>query len=310
VASPRFTIPALWSVRAPFCLLALAFGLTALGGCAESVDRVFHCSRNDQCGDGTCEGTGYCSFAADSCPTRRRYGALAPAPLSGQCVQSAYRDLVMSDHPLAYWRLGERPGTITAADETGAAPGMFTAGVTLAQPGALAGDADTSAEFDGTTGYVLAPAGPDVSSGEVTFEAWIFPTGYGPGATWRAITGSDANRAYSIGDDGTGLHGVLINYSPSPASAIRPQLGVWSHVVVEIVPGTSITFYIDGSFASQSTWGATPAAGGLADLIGRQQLLDGAQGGFFLGRLDEVAIYGYLLGPDRVTAHYRGGVAP
>lgn len=46
----------------------------------------FACQDNDDCGDGVCEVTGYCSFVDDSCDSGRRYGDLAEQGLAGQCV--------------------------------------------------------------------------------------------------------------------------------------------------------------------------------------------------------------------------------
>ena len=50
----------------------------------------FVCVSDDQCVDGaqqgTCEPTGYCSFADDSCPSAKRYGVHASDAVSGNCV--------------------------------------------------------------------------------------------------------------------------------------------------------------------------------------------------------------------------------
>jgi hypothetical protein len=47
---------------------------------------VFPCAEDTQCGpNGNCEATGYCSFPDPACGGQR-YGELAPAGLSGQCV--------------------------------------------------------------------------------------------------------------------------------------------------------------------------------------------------------------------------------
>ena len=56
----------------------------ALTGCTDSGS--FACQDNEDCGDGICEVTGYCSFTDDSCASGRRYGDLAEQGLAGQCV--------------------------------------------------------------------------------------------------------------------------------------------------------------------------------------------------------------------------------
>ena len=64
---------------------------------------------------------------------------------------SVYRAAVLSDTPLAYWRLGEASGTV-AHDETGnghdgRTPGRRQLGVA----GALTGNPDTALHLDGTS---------------------------------------------------------------------------------------------------------------------------------------------------------------
>ena len=51
-------------------------------GCLRATE--YHCTSSDQCGTGgTCEASGYCSFADSSCG--QRYGAQA-GPYANQCV--------------------------------------------------------------------------------------------------------------------------------------------------------------------------------------------------------------------------------
>ena len=38
---------------------------------------------------------------------------------------AGYRDVVMADNPIAYWRLGESAGGSTAVSETGQFPGSY-----------------------------------------------------------------------------------------------------------------------------------------------------------------------------------------
>lgn len=59
-----------------------------LAGCGPAA--TFMCSADDDCRDGDrigfCEADHYCSFGDDACPSRRRYGELAPPDLAGECV--------------------------------------------------------------------------------------------------------------------------------------------------------------------------------------------------------------------------------
>lgn len=55
----------------------------ASGGCLRQT--AFRCDTDADCGNGTCEAVGYCSFVDDSCPDGRRYGSLS-GPHAGSCV--------------------------------------------------------------------------------------------------------------------------------------------------------------------------------------------------------------------------------
>ena len=87
-----------------------------------------------------------------------------------------YTSAVLSDAPQVYWRLGEANGP-TAADETGAAPGVYLNGVTLGAPGVIAGDANKAARLDGANDQVNmgdpASGSLDFGTGDLTVEVWI-----------------------------------------------------------------------------------------------------------------------------------------
>jgi Regulator of Chromosome Condensation (RCC1) repeat protein len=65
--------------------------LLALAGCTP-IPRAFHCTDSQQCvgngNNGTCEATGWCSFADASCASGRRYGQFAGDALGGACVSA------------------------------------------------------------------------------------------------------------------------------------------------------------------------------------------------------------------------------
>jgi len=76
--------------RAATSIVAVIAALVgaALQACAPG---AFECIGNDDCVDGsargTCEPTGFCSFADVACPSMRRYGDLAGDGLGGVCVE-------------------------------------------------------------------------------------------------------------------------------------------------------------------------------------------------------------------------------
>src|SRR6478609_8595556 len=88
---------------------------------------------------------------------------------------SLYSSTILSDSPLAYWRLGELSGS-SAADASGNAhTGTYTGSVALGLAGAVAGDNDAAAKFDGSSAYVSLPVFSTLATWSV--EAWVKPNG-------------------------------------------------------------------------------------------------------------------------------------
>src|SRR5215469_6654336 len=101
--------------------------------------------------------------------------ATSSAALTHAQSVSPYAKRVLADHPLVYYRLGDPSGSTSVVDSSGYGHnGAVTGGVTFGQPGAIPGDPDTSASFDGSTGMV--DSGTQVFATSSTIEAWIFPT--------------------------------------------------------------------------------------------------------------------------------------
>src|SRR5581483_3975919 len=106
---------------------------------------------------------------------------------------SAYRTAILGDNPTGYWRLDEASGT-AALDQTGNHPGSYESSPTLAQPGALSGDTDTSATFNGTSQDMAVPYAASLNGSAFSVETWVYPTG-GAG-TYRGVL---ASRTYPQG---------------------------------------------------------------------------------------------------------------
>ena len=86
---------------------------------------------------------------------------------------AGYRAVVLADAPLAYYRLDDQ-GT-TAKDETGAHDGVYMGAPTHAS-GAIAGDANKAAVFDGSSDYVdVGDVLPFLATAPFTIEAWASP---------------------------------------------------------------------------------------------------------------------------------------
>jgi hypothetical protein len=222
----------------------------------------------------------------------------------------------MADSPRAYWRLGETSGA-TAADEVGGAPGNYRNGVTLGVLGALFGDANRSARFDGTNDVVGMS---DPSSGVLDFgtsdfstEAWVKATADNERAiiSKRVFFSSQPYWEVTVTDDGshkgeikaTVYNGTVTRQAYGPAIRVDKD-NLWHHVVVLFDRDFGITVYVDG--VSKTTTGAFTG-----DISNSGELLLGKSTSsfipYFKGDLDEVALYGTKLTPARIQAHLSMG---
>lgn len=151
-------------------------------------------------------------------------------------VAPTYRDAVLADAPVGYWRLGETSGP--AADESSSAvAGTYQGGVVRGVAGALSGDPDAAARFDGVDDLVSMgdpPSGVlDFGTGDFTAEAWIKTTVNGE----RAILGKRTSSRYwqvTVTDD-VGFEGRLRatirgSKTRQAYSAVRVDDGLWHHV--------------------------------------------------------------------------------
>jgi hypothetical protein len=214
---------------------------------------------------------------------------------------SRYRDAVLATSGLAgYWRLGEQSGA-TATDETNTAPGSYAGGYTLGQPGALAGDPNTSVAFDGIAGEITAP-GPAPAAASGSLEGWF--NWQGGVALMRDGTGTTGT-GWILAYDGGGslyyrLGGTSFNTGLTTASI---QNG-WHHLVAT-KDGANVAFYLDGQLKHSAT-----GAGDIAPAMPWHVMRNGGYTQFARGQADEIAIYNVALSATTVQQHYDAGRGP
>jgi len=234
--------------------------------------------------------------------------AVAPRASAG----AGYSAVILADKPLSYWRLGESDPSQPAKDASGNGnDATYIGGVTLGQPGAIMGDPDTAAAFDGSTGIVDIPStsgGTFDLMANFSLEAWVINN--------AQRTGFPLGRIFSNGVPGSRGFGwgILPNDNvrfttygeldfDSRLTTV-PEDGAWHYVAVTFdATGTAI-FYLDGQMTdsimdSQSR----PARSSEFDLwIGDNP--SGVQE-YFNGDIDEAAVYGYVLTADQIAAHFQ-----
>jgi len=227
----------------------------------------------------------------------------------------SYAAAVVAGNPMAYWRLGETDGT-TAFDYAGGFDGTYNGNVLLGQPGAIVGDPDMAPYFDGTNSrnaYVSTPLQLN-NLANVTLLGWI-----------RRET-NQANRTGLFGQNdliefgyinNNTIQAWVDNFDPAPTSVdVSPNPipnEQWGQVGLVLNSGV-LTVYVNGGAAGTTTlpsanYGSNGfmfniAGGGIFDTIG-------ANGNWFNGRVDEVAVYNRALAADEICSlYFLGSGAP
>ena len=222
-----------------------------------------------------------------------------------------YAAQVLVDAPVAYWRFDEVSGT-TARDSSGHGnDATYQGGVQLGVPGAIAGDADTAASFDGVTGFVTAgnlfefPAQAPFS-----IEAWVSTQ---PASTYAGVAsrndavGGPPSEGYILFVAPTSGHMGFQRLDGASVSTAVSSAGVSAAAPTHVVgtfDGLELVVYADGEAQGTQTASFAIAGAVSAFVVGAEA---GGSGNYFAGTLDEVAVYDHALTADRVRAHYLEG---
>jgi PKD repeat protein len=230
-------------------------------------------------------------------------GAGTAAPLTG-----AYAQAVQADGAKSYWRLGEPSGP--GFDAIGSDDLTVGTGVTRNTAGALSGDSNGAAGFDGTDNGLAA--GRTATPGPNTFsiEAWFNTTSTSGGKIvgfGNSNTGTSSNYDRHIYMDEQGI--VYFGIWTGDATTVQTGPGLndghWHHVVASL--GTAgLAMYVDGALVGRNTSAsvAQPYSGYWR--IGGDSSWAGAP--FFAGSIDDVAIYPTALTDAQVARHHDLGV--
>jgi large repetitive protein len=215
---------------------------------------------------------------------------------------TSYRDAVMSDGPVAYWRLGEASGT-RASDETGNNAGTYNGGVTLGQPGAIQGDTNTGVRLNGSTGYISVPNSPSLQTGDnLSLEIWVkrnslgtdqrlFHKGTGSAVLHLSASNNRIRFAKSGGGD--------IAFSTVPVIDTTK----WHHIVAT-KNGSNVHIYLDGVDVTGTVSQQTIVNTSNPLNIGRD-----LSGSWYVdGSIVDAAVYPRALTAAQVAAHYTKGV--
>ena len=235
-----------------------------------------------------------------------------PLGTGARAAAAQHAKLVISMSPVGYWRFGETAGAV-AYDESGNwRNGTYTGGVTLDQPGAMKGD--RSALFDGVTGHVAL--GVDLSQwlgGTASLSVWIRTLEPGHDTEWMApgITGvensGDSNDVFWGWIDSQGRIGVRPGGKAGAKSVSAINDGEWRHVVMTRSVATGrCEVYVDGELEHAFDSPDVNVKTTPFSTLGRIHDTAGTHGQFS-GRLDELAIFDYVVTPEEARAIFDAG---
>lgn len=178
--------------------------------------------------------------------------------------------------------------------------------MTLGQSGALAGDANLSAGFDGVNDYVeiANESAFDGLTTRLTVEAWVKTAGWS--RTWETLV--------SKGDSSWRLsrynNSRQVSFDTSSAAGAHSLIGTsnlddnrWHHVV-GVYDGVAKYLYVDGILEAFAPYRQTLLQNNFPVRLGENAQ---ATGRYFRGQLDEVALYARALSPLEVLDHFRAG---
>lgn len=218
---------------------------------------------------------------------------------------SGYNNAVLADSPAAYYRMGESSGQ--PQDSSGNAQHTTAVGgtPTYSQTGAISGDADTAILLDGSTEYFTTPDSATLDLlATFTIEAWVKRSATG---TIDTIVSKGAN-GYQLRINASDKLELLKENVASLAVSTPTIDTNWHHVAATKTSGAAPVLYIDGVAVALDSSATTDTADtALVLSIGRRTTLGDE---YFIGTLDEVALYPTALSAARILAHYNAAIAP
>lgn len=217
----------------------------------------------------------------------------------------AYRDEVLADTPLAYWRLGDAAGV--AVDEKGAHNGTYQ-NAPIHAPGLVLSDpADTAIQLNGSNQWITNPNHADFQPvGAFAIEAWIRPGAVGIVQRFCSIKQAAVNNGWGLGvNTVNGLRFTTFGLKDYDSVAGVVAAGTTYHIVAVFNANKSVDYYVNGALLGNVVGTTQPTISPAVFAIGQRG--DGAE--FFNGVVDEVALYGAALPIARVQAHYTAATA-
>lgn len=223
-----------------------------------------------------------------------------------------YRDVVMLDQPILYYRMDEEAGVTTMRPHVGYIAAEHKADVIPGVTGLLTGDDNLACEYPGPigAGNTAHTEFADVDELEVTrisIEAWVKPHAGGGYLCRRhqvlqfsrgAAAGGDAfkpNFQVTVGGNNNNVTSTVTIAN----DRVSHVVGTWD--------GEKVRIYVNGLLAGTSGFAVAGdmATGTTNPLVVGSDSVNTANA--YDGIMDELAIYDRALNAERILAHYQKG---
>ncbi len=216
-------------------------------------------------------------------------------------VVSRYRNLLMSDDPVGYWRFGELRGEYAESQTN--TDGTYFGDVELGVAGAVAGDPSRAARFNGFDGdvWVQDDAGDFDFTEGMTVEAWVRPAT----VPTDSATVLRKDGQYMLRVDGTGAvvfrtwKGRSTTEATTQPALVSP--GRWTHVAATW-DGAVMTVFVNGEQHASALQTAP-----LDVTDNTLHLATAGNYDWWAGDLDEVAVYDRALSSETLRQHVDAG---
>ena len=229
----------------------------------------------------------------------------------------AFPSFVLSNNPVAYWRLNETNGSLTAIDSIGGHNGTYGGAVTLGVAGPQPPDflgfeiTNTAALFANgiNNSWITIPA-LNLNTNTVTITAWLYPVGSQAAYTGLVFCRSGSTVA-GMNYDGTGMDlGYTWNNNSGSwgwSSGVQPPANQWSLAAVVVQPSSTVVYLLNtNGLQSATNFLSQPnQAFAGAGTIGTDTYSSAAR--VFNGVMDEVAVFKYALTPVQIEQLYENG---
>ena len=185
-----------------------------------------------------------------------RYTAAGALALQAE-LWEGYQNLVLAQRPQMYLPLTETTGTTSFDISNHGNNGTLHGGITVGQPGPLAGDSDQAAmAFDGSTGYIQLPSLTSLVNPSFSLIVWFnISQGVLVGTQQASVGGANGswNPVLWVGTNGI-LYGDALtqntNYVLSNNVVLSPG---WHCAVLTCANQATATLYLDGIQIQQIT---------------------------------------------------------